>query len=436
MYKLKKIKAREILDSRGNPTIEVEIIAENKKLFSKKKIKSWAQVPSGVSTGQFEAAELRDGDRERFGGKGVLKAIKNIEEKIFPEILGMNVLDQNKIDQKMLDLDGTKNKENLGANAILGVSMAVARAGAISKSLPLYKYISEISEREKTLKKKLDVPRAYFNVINGGVHAGNKLSFQEFMISPNLGNFSDNYRAAAEIYYALKDILVEKFGKNETLLGDEGGFAPNSIQKEDEALDLIMLAIKKSGYLNKVDLALDVAASEFYQNGKYNLDFKNKNENNNVKNTEEMMEVYEKLMKKYPIISIEDPFEENDFKAFSELRSLASKLGVQIVADDLTVTNTKRIKMAIDQKSANCLLLKINQIGTISESIDAFKLAKLFDWKVMVSHRSGETNDDFIADFAVGIGAEQIKSGATARGERVCKYNRLLTISEMIEKNY
>jgi len=426
MYKIKEIKASEILDSRGNPTVEVEIIAEKKCLFKNKEIKAWAQVPSGASTGDFEAVELRDGG-ERYGGKGVLKAIENIHKIITPEILGINVLELEKIDKIMLELDGTENKSNLGANAILPISMAVTRLGAIAKKQKLYEYIAEISENENFAEKNF--VRPFFNIINGGMHAGNKIAFQEFMISPNLKTFEENYKSASEIYHTLKKILKEKFGGVSTLLGDEGGFAPNNFDRENEALDLIMEAIEKSGYKNKVDLALDVAASEFFENKKYNLGFKN--EKNDFKTVDEMIKIYKNLVEKYPIISIEDPFDQSDFIAFAKLKSELFGKGVQIVADDLTVTNTERIQKAINKKSADSLLLKINQIGTITESIQAFKLAKSDNWTVMVSHRSGETTDDFIADFAVGIGAEQIKSGATARGERIVKYNRLKTIEKL-----
>lgn len=411
--KIKEINAIEILDSRGNPTIECEVILEDGK-------KAWASVPSGASTGEFEAYELRDGDKKRFWGKGVLKAIENIEKIIAPEIVGMEVCEQEKIDKKILELDGTENKKKLGANAILSVSMTVCRAAALSKGLPLYKYISEISGN------KYYISRPFFNIINGGTHAGNKIAFQEFMISPNLENFEQNYQAASEIYQILKSNLKKDFGGVATLLGDEGGFAPDDFERAEEALDKIMAAINDAGYEGKVDIALDVAASEFYKKGGYNLGFKMTEPN--IKTTEEMLDYYENLVGRYPIISIEDPFDQSDFESFAKLLERLKDKKVQVVADDLTVTNPERIKRAIREKSANALLLKINQIGSITESIEAFKLARSDGWKVMVSHRSGETTDDFIADFAIGMGAEQIKSGATARGERVCKYNRMLAI--------
>ena len=371
--------------------------------------------------------ELRDGG-ERFDGKGVLKALENIEKKIAPEILGMDVLEQEKIDQRMIDLDGTNNKSNLGANAILGVSMAVARLGAMAKKEKLFEYIANLA---KTPRQDLGVSRPYFNIINGGVHAGNKIAFQEFMISPNLGSFKDNYRAGSEIYHTLQGILKDKFGGEATLLGDEGGFAPNNFEREDEALDILMQAIQEAGYEKRVDIALDVAASEFFKDGKYNLGFKMAKDN--FKNTKEMIEIYQNLIDKYPIISIEDPFDQTDFKSFANLREKIEDKKVQVVGDDLTVTNPKRIQTAIKYKSCNALLLKLNQIGTVTEAIEAFNLANSQNWEVMVSHRSGETPDDFIADFAVGLGARQIKSGATARGERVSKYNRLLAIEGMIK---
>ncbi len=426
--KIIEISAIEILDSRGNPTLEVEVKFEDKKGDIRK---AWESVPSGASTGEYEAYELRDGDKSRYGGKGVLKAIENIEKIIAPKLIGKNVENQEKIDQIMIDLDGTKNKKNLGANAILGVSMAVCRAGAIAKEIPLYEYIKELS------KRNIEIPRGYFNIINGGMHAGNKIAFQEFMISPNLGNFSDNYRASSEIYHKLKSILKEKFGGSATLLGDEGGFAPNDFVKAEEVLDILMQAIKDSGYENKIDMALDIAASEFFsvdENGNKRYDLGLKMKNRDYKTGDQMLEIYMKLMEKYPIVSIEDPFDQSDFEYFAKLTKIAKDFNVQIVGDDLTVTNVERIKRAIDEKSCNALLLKLNQIGTITESINALKLAKSDNWEIMVSHRSGETISDFIADFVVGTGVGQIKSGATARGERVCKYNRILAIEKEIKK--
>lgn len=449
--KIKQIKAREILDSRGNPTVEVEIFGEEKSLFSKKEEKAWASVPSGASTGDFEAVELRDGNKKRFHGKGVLQAIKNVNETIAPTLVGMDVTAQEDVDSKMLELDGTDNKANLGANAILGVSMAVARLAAIAKGQKLFEHIAELTERDKS---DVELVRPFFNVINGGNHAGNQIAFQEFMISPNLGSFKENYRAGSEIYHTLQGILKEKFGGSATLLGDEGGFAPRDFSESDKALDILldelvedgegsglerrinivldilMEAIEEAGYEKRADIALDVAASEFYEDGNYNLGFKMSEVD--MKTSDEMIEIYKNLVKEYPIISIEDPFDQTDFKSFAKLKGELTEQKVQVVGDDLTVSTPSRIQTAIDAGSCNALLLKVNQIGSVTEAIEAHQLAKSAGWKTMVSHRSGETTDDFIADFAVGIGAEQIKSGATARGERICKYNRLQAIEEMI----
>jgi enolase len=426
--KIKQIKAREILDSRGNPTVEVEIFGEEKSFFNKKEIKAWSSVPSGASTGDFEAIELRDGNKKRFHGKGVLKVIKNIEESIAPALIDMDVTAQKEIDKKMLELDGTDNKANLGANAILGISMAVARLGAMTKREKLFEYIARLAGQDSA---KVEIVRPFFNVINGGNHAGNKIAFQEFMISPNLGSFKENYRAGSEIYHTLQKILKARFGGAATLLGDEGGFAPNDFKRENEALDILVEAINQAGYEKRVDIALDVAASEFYEKEGYNLGFKTSE--SNLKSTEEMIEIYKELVEKYPIISIEDPFDQTDFKGFAKLKQELSERKIQIVGDDLTVSTPSRIQTAIDTDSCNALLLKVNQIGSVTEAIKAHQLAQSAGWKTMVSHRSGETTDDFIADFAVGIGAEQIKSGATARGERTCKYNRLQAIEEMIK---
>lgn len=426
--KIKQIKAREILDSRGNPTVEVEVFGEEKSLFNSREEKAWASVPSGVSTGDFEAVELRDGNKKRFYGKGVLKVIKNIDEIIAPALIGMDVIAQKEIDEKMLELDDTNNKANLGANAILGVSMTVTRLGAIAKNQKLFEHIIDLAERDSA---KVEMVRPFFNVINGGNHAGNQIAFQEFMISPNLGSFKENYRAGSEIYHTLKRILKKRFGGAATLLGDEGGFAPNDFRREGEVLDILMEAIEEAGYEKRANIALDVAASEFYEDGNYNLGFKMSEAD--VKTSDEMIEVYKSLVEKYPIISIEDPFDQNDFKSFAKLKKELIKQKVQIVGDDLTVSTPSRIQTAIDANSCNALLLKVNQIGSVTEAIEAHHLAKSAGWKTMVSHRSGETTDDFIADFAVGIGAEQIKSGATARGERICKYNRLQAIEELIK---
>ncbi len=405
MKEIQKIHAREILDSRGNPTVEVELTADN--------ITVIAAVPSGASTGTHEALELRDGGK-RYLGKGVQKAVKNVEKIIAPKLIGKDPTKQREIDELMLQLDGTKNKSKLGANAILAVSLACARAGAKVSNQSLFEYLHHLL----ALEKKMILPRAFFNIINGGKHAGNSLPFQEFMISPNVKDFSEKLRLGAEVYHTLKGIIIKKYGKLASNVGDEGGFAP-PLTTAEEALDLITAAIKEAGYVGKVDIAMDCAASEFYRDGFYYAPKK--------MSAKELEKYYLKLIKKYKLISIEDPFEEEDFLSFADLTKSG---GIQIIGDDLTVTNPERIKIAIAQKSCNCLLLKVNQIGTLTEALDAVRIAYLHGWKVMVSHRSGETEDTFIADLVVGIGCGQIKSGAPCRAERTAKYNRLLRIEE------
>lgn len=405
------IKAREILDSRGNPTIEVEITAG--------KYTGVASVPSGASTGVHEALELRDGGT-RFLGLGIQKALRNIHKIIAPTLIGMDCREQEKIDRLMIALDGTKNKSKSGANAILGVSLACARAAALSQKKELYEYIHDLSK----VKKKITLPHPFFNVINGGKHADNELSFQEFMIAPRMKSFAENLRVGSEVYHILKQDLHRKYGQGSTNVGDEGGFAPEQLQNAKEALDMLMKAIKDAGYTGKVDIAIDCAASEFYKNGVYFVDGKKLTK-------DQLLQFYLSLIKKYSLISLEDPFEQEDFDSFAELRQ---KGKIQIVGDDLTVTNINRIKTAIEKKSCTCLLLKVNQIGTLTEALEAVRLAGANNWKVMVSHRSGETEDTFIADLAVGIGCGMIKAGAPCRGERVAKYNRLGRIEEMIGK--
>ncbi|MBZ1356524.1 MAG: phosphopyruvate hydratase [Candidatus Nealsonbacteria bacterium] len=400
--KIRSVKAREILDSRGNPTIEVVV---NESFQS--------SVSSGASRGKYEALELRDGGK-RYLGKGVLKAVKNVNQIIAPKLIGMNVLDQKKVDQMMIDLDGTKNKSKLGANAILGVSMAICRAGSDAKKTSLYNYIFNLSKKE--LKNEAPfVPRPAFNIINGGAHAGNDLDFQEFMISPKKKTFSESLREASEIYHKLKDNINDKYSSLATNIGDEGGFAP-PIKDPKEAIDLILKT-------KKVDIFLDVAAGEFFDGKNYKTKFKKS----------DLLSYYLELVKKYPIVSIEDPFDEDDWDKWSEMMSKASP-DLLIIGDDLLSTNPERIKKAIELKSCNAMILKLNQIGTVSEGIEAASLARDANWKIMVSHRSGETVDDFIADFSVGISSEFIKSGAPARGERVAKYNRLLKIEEELLK--
>lgn len=408
MPSITKIKAREILDSRGNPTVEVDVHAG--------RIFQTAAVPSGASTGKHEAVELRDGGK-RFNGKGVKKAIRNIEKKIAPLLKGKDVSIQRAIDELMIEKDHTDNKSRLGANAILGISLACARTAAINNNQYLFEYLNQLLLKDVNPR----LPRPFFNVINGGKHAGNKLAIQEFMIAPRAGSFKEALRMGSEVYHQLKKILEKKYGKNAVNVGDEGGFAP-PIKRAEDALNLIQEAIRKAGYSKKIDLAMDCAASEFYQKGIYYLHKKF--------TKEKLIDYYLQLIKKYKIISIEDPFEEDDFASFALLREQS---GIQVVGDDLTVTNLERIEEAVRDKSCNCLLLKVNQIGSLTEALEAVRLAYQHRWKVMVSHRSGETTDHFIADLAVGIGCGMIKSGAPCRGERTSKYNRLLRIEEILK---
>ena len=424
MPKIKSITAREILDSRGNPTIEATVITSS--------AKGVASVPSGASRGVHEAVELRDG-KLRFGGLGVKKAIKSVA-KISLKLKGKHCTQQREIDTIMINLDGTKNKKKLGANAILAVSLACARAGAQVKKQELWQYLGELTTI-KNLNRKFQLPRAYCNVINGGRHADNNLSFQEFMIVPSGKKFAKNLQIASDIYHELKKVIYQKFGAASTGVGDEGGFAPN-LKSAEEALKLLVLAIKNAGFAGMCDIAIDAAASEFYNNKKKVVDEKRYQVDGKKLSTDELLKYYIMLIKKYPIVSIEDPFAQEDFKAFAKLTkltSLDSKQKVQIVADDLTVTNVERIKIAAKSDSANCLLLKLNQIGTLSEALDAAGLAYFNHWNVMVSHRSGETLDTFISDLAVALGCGQIKAGAPCRGERVAKYNRLLEIESCLK---
>jgi enolase len=409
MSTIKKIQAREILDSRGNPTVEVDIYTPD---FS-----ATAAAPSGASTGIHEARELRDKNK-RYLGKGVQKAVNNVNKKIFPLLSRIDTKRQREIDNLMIEKDNSVNKARLGANAILPVSLACCKVAAREKNMYLFGYINQLLAKGKPLK----LPTPFFNIINGGKHADNKLSFQEFMIVPQFNSFKKNYQAGAEVYHYLKKELHKKYGKGTTNVGDEGGFAPEKMHKTEDALKIIIKAIKDAGYKNKVKIALDCAASEFYNRNKYFVDGKKLTK-------EQLLSYYLKLIRKYPIISIEDPFHEDDFLTFAELNK---QTDIQIVGDDLTVTNITRIEEALKEKSCNCLLLKVNQIGTLTEALDAVRLAYDNGWKVMVSHRSGETEDTFIADLAVGIGCGQIKSGAPCRGERVAKYNRLLRIEERL----
>ena len=412
---IKSLKAREILDSRGDSTIEVDLITDQG-LFR-------ASVPSGASVGKYEAKELRDKGK-RYQGKGVLKARNNINKIIAPKIKG-RLVQQKEIDDFLIKLDGTKNKSKLGANAILGVSMAVCRAEAAAKKIPLYKHIKNLSGIGYPLiLPRSSLPRPCFNIINGGVHAGNDLDIQEFMIIPHFSSFSKSYQAGSEIYHILKKILKKKFGSFAVNLGDEGGFAPN-LSSTKSALDLILRAINVAGYKNKVKIGLDIAASELFSEKGYRMDGK-------ILKREKLLDYYSNLIKKYPIAFFEDAFEQDDWKGWKKI-SDAKITNLLIVGDDLLCTNPERIKKAHKEKLCNGMILKINQIGTISEAIEAVKLAKSFNWKIIVSHRSAETCDDFIADLANGISADYIKAGAPARGERVAKYNRLLRIEEELK---
>ncbi len=407
--KITDVKAREILDSRGNPTVEVDVTLENG-------IMARAAVPSGASTGEREALEMRDNDKTRYNGKGVLNAVKNVNEKIKPVIIGMDVFDQYGIDTAMLELDGTKTKSNLGANAILGVSMAALKAAAKVKGMPLYKYVGE--------GRTLPVPM--MNILNGGAHADNKLDFQEFMIIPQRNNIHERVRVGSEVFHALKKVLNEK-GLS-TGVGDEGGFAPD-LESNTEGFELIMDAIKKAGYEpgKDVKLAIDVAASEFYSDGKYNLVGEGRS-----LTTDELIDFYKDLISKYPIISIEDPVDENDWEGFTKItKELGDK--IQLVGDDLFVTNKECLQKGIDMKAGNAILLKVNQIGSITETLETIKLAKENGYKTIISHRSGETEDTIIADLAVGLDLGQIKTGSMSRTDRICKYNQLMRIEEELE---
>nr|CAD2190418.1 unnamed protein product [Meloidogyne enterolobii] len=416
---IKRVHARYIYDSRGNPTVAVDLETD-KGLFQ-------AAVPSGASTGIYEALELRDGDKTVHHGKGVLKAVDNVNSKIAPALIAknFNVTDQAAIDKFLIELDGTDNKGNFGANAILGVSLAVCKAGAVHKGVPLYKYIAELAGIQKVI---LPVPA--FNMINGGSHAGNKLAMQEFMVLPvGAKNFKEAMQIGSEIYHHLKKVIHKRYGLDATAVGDEGGFAPN-ILDNNEGLDLLLEAFKASGLADKVIIGMDVAASEFYKSDakKYDLDFKNPNSDQTKWLTgDQLADVYKSFIAKYNVKSIEDAFDQDDWDNWSKL---LSQTDIQLVGDDLTVTNPKRIKQAVEKKACNCLLLKVNQIGTVTESIEAATLARSNGWGVMVSHRSGETEDTFIADLVVGLATGQIKTGAPCRSERLAKYNRIMVIED------
>ena len=406
--KIANVKGREILDSRGNPTVEVDVILENG-------IIGRAAVPSGASTGSREALEMRDGGN-RYMGKGVQNAVNHVNNELRNLVVGMEVEDQKALDTAMIELDGTPNKSKLGANAILGVSMAALKAAALNAGKPLYRYIGE----GKTL------PRPMMNIINGGAHADNSLDFQEYMIIPMGKSFKDIMRVASEVFHTLKSILKDR--GLATSVGDEGGFAPN-LSSNEEGFKLIMDAIIKAGYNPGVDvcLGIDVAASEFYKDGKYNLQGENR-----VLNTDELIEYYSELITKYPIISIEDPVDENDWEGFTKI---TAKLGdkIQLVGDDLFVTNKECLKKGIELHAGNAILLKVNQIGTITETLETIELARAYNYKTIISHRSGETEDTTIAHLAVGLNLGQIKTGSISRTDRICKYNELLRIEEELE---
>lgn len=411
MSKIKKIHAREVLDSRGNPTVEVEVLTE--KGFGR------AIVPSGASTGVHEAVELRDGDKERYGGKGVLKAVENAKGELSDAIVGMDSENQAEIDMAMIDLDGTENKSRLGANAILGISMACARASANEKGLELYEYLNP---------KARILPLPMMNIMNGGQHADSGLDIQEFMIMPVGGSsFREALRMGAEIFHTLKGLL--KDAGLSTSVGDEGGFAPN-LPNNEAALDFVVKAIEKAGYKpwKEIMIALDVAASEFYQDGVYKIKVNGKPEE---LSSGELINYYDVLLRKYPIISIEDGHSEDDWDGWKKMMEHVGKT-IQIVGDDLLVTNVKRLEKAINEKSANSILIKLNQIGTISETIAAIQMARDSKWTSVVSHRSGETEDTTIADFVVAMETGQIKTGSLSRTDRICKYNQLLRIEEKL----
>lgn len=404
--------AREIMDSRGNPTVEVDVVLEDGTLGR-------AAVPSGASTGMYEAVELRDGDKSRYQGKGVLKAVENVNDLIAPELIGMEALEQVAIDKMMIELDGTPNKGKLGANAILGVSMAVAKAAAAVSNMPLYQYLGGFNTKE--------LPVPMMNILNGGQHADNNVDIQEFMVMPvGAESFAQALRMCAEVYQGLKGVL--KARGLSTAIGDEGGFAPN-LTSNEQAIEVIIEAINKAGYKpgEEIGIALDVAASEIYKDGKYHLEGEGV-----VKTAPEMVEYYAHLAEKYPVISIEDGMSEDDWEGWS---LLTERLGgkIQLVGDDLFVTNTERLSRGITAGVANSILVKVNQIGTLTETFDTIEMAKRAGYTCVISHRSGETEDTTIADIAVAVNAGQIKTGAPARTDRVAKYNQLLRIEEELD---
>ena len=406
---IKDVVGREILDSRGNPTVEVDVILENG-------IIGRASVPSGASTGEREALELRDGDSNRYLGKGVLKAVENVNGPLRDLVIGMDASNQKALDYAMIELDGTETKSKFGANAILGISMAAMKASAVASGMPLYRYVGE----GKSL------PKPMMNIINGGAHADNSLDFQEYMIIPMAKSFKEIMQVASEVFHTLKNILKERHLA--TSVGDEGGFAPD-LSSNEEGFKLIMDAIVKAGYTPGVDvcMAIDVAASEFYKDGKYHLEGEGRS-----LTTDELIDYYSELITKYPIISIEDPVDENDWEGFTKItEKLGSK--IQLVGDDLFVTNKNCLKKGIELHAGNAILLKVNQIGTITETLETIELARAYNYKTIISHRSGETEDTTIAHLAVGLNLGQIKTGSISRTDRICKYNELLRIEEELE---
>lgn len=409
--KIVDVKGREILDSRGNPTVEVDVYLEDGTMGR-------AAVPSGASTGEREALEMRDGGT-RFMGKGVLKAVANVNGPLRDLVIGMDAFDQKALDYAMIEADGTKTKSKYGANAILGISMAALKASAISKKMPLYRYVGDGDL----------LPKPMMNIINGGAHADNSLDFQEYMIVPQADTIHERVRIGAEVFHNLKKVLNEK--KLATGVGDEGGFAPD-LKTNIEGFELIMEAIKRAGYEPKKDvcIAIDVAASEFYnkETGKYDLVGEGRS-----LTTDELIDFYEELVNKYPIISIEDPVDENDWEGFTKI---TERLGdkIQLVGDDLFVTNKECLQMGIDKHAGNAILLKVNQIGTITETLETIELARSHNYKTIISHRSGETEDTTIADLAVGLNLGQIKTGSMSRTDRICKYNQLMRIEEELNK--
>ena len=424
---ISSVKAREIMDSRGNPTVEADVLTSDGQLFR-------AAVPSGASTGVYEALELRDKDAGRFLGKGCLQAVKNVNDVLSPALKGMDVSQQEAIDRKMVEeIDGTQNewgwcKQKIGANAILAVSLATARAGAHSRGLPLYHHLAELAGKPTS---KFIMPVPSLNIINGGAHAGNSLEMQEFMILPTgATSFKESLRLGVEVYHSLATLLKKKFGKSAANVGDEGGFGAPQIRDENHTLEIIMEAIKNSGHEGKIDIGLDVAASEFYdaEANTYNLSQKI-GTTDRVMSPDALLDIYADLSSRYPIKSIEDPFDQDDFPSYIKM---TERLGgdVQVVGDDLLVTNPKRVQTGIDQKLCNALLLKVNQIGSVTESIEASNMSQKAGWGVMVSHRSGETEDNFIGDLVCGLGTGEIKSGAPCRSDRLAKYNQILRIEE------